>query len=737
MDYMTNPSSILGVASGLAMAGLGLIVLVVAVRARQRGVARAGTMAFASFALLWGFQITAANMSFMAISKGPVLFWSYANVALLIPMYLPLLVFMARHPAPIHRVANQPLALFLASVPAATMLLLLWTAPHLFVDGTQPHPVDGLPIASFGPLFIPVGLVGTIGVFVLALWAAVARWRQAASPAVRDQMAVVVAALLTYVSYKGTEVFTYGLPGSTLFDVLVLQGDLGLNWVHAAAAMLSVLAVAGIALARPGEPWRGLVVTTAVVPMAAGLLERFVIDMEAVGFNMVGLWRLLTVALFAYGIAHYRLLNIDLRARAATGIITYAALCLATTALLWQWGRDVLVDRPWLGGAALIGIPAMFAPALRFARAGGDGRGPPSDTGRVYRRRLEIYRAALEESRNQNMGPRTDQHYLSVLRRSLNITPDEHRVLLALADQSAPGTDDGLQPGQLVGGRYRVGRAIAEGSHGHIVLASDSLTGQNVVLKQLQNQWRSSAEARKRLEREIHLMRSLDHPHLVKLLDAVRGPTPILVMEHLSDGDLEQRLRKGALPPEACLRVVRDVAAALDSLHASGVVHRDVKPANILFDGDGRAKLGDFGIALALEPEEDWTQLTTQGTQPGTVAYMSPEQARGDRVTAASDQYSLAAVLYRMLTGEPPVSLQGLSDFRARRAIESQRPDFPIHDAPPAISMAVERAMSVAPSDRFASAGAFAEALTDADAEWTRKAPAATRAASPAPTEWA
>lgn len=198
---------------------------------------------------------------------------------------------------------------------------------------------------------------------------------------------------------------------------------------------------------------------------------------------------------------------------------------------------------------------------------------------------------------------------------------------------------------RLLDGGYRLVDLLAQGGVADVYRAIDESTGELVALKILR---RRDHQLARRLQREVELLGRLHHPGLVRLVDSgtVEGHG-YLVMELLEGGTLEDRLRRGPLPPAEAAEVVSTLAVGLDHVHAAGVVHRDVKPANVLFDRRGAAHLGDFGIAQWVET----ATLTSNGTTLGTAAYMAPEQLRGGPVGPAADLWALGVVAIESLTG--------------------------------------------------------------------------------------
>jgi serine/threonine protein kinase len=185
---------------------------------------------------------------------------------------------------------------------------------------------------------------------------------------------------------------------------------------------------------------------------------------------------------------------------------------------------------------------------------------------------------------------------------------------------------------------YRVLGPLGQGGMGEVVLAQDERLGRRVALKVLSHSFAADPQARERLHREARSLAALSHPHIAAIHALEEsGGRPFLVMEYVEGETLARTIARRPLRVEDVISVALAMAEALGHAHARGVIHRDVKPANILIRGDGSAVLTDFGIADL----ESATRLTAEGYTPGTVAYMSPEQARGAKVDARSDLFSL------------------------------------------------------------------------------------------------
>src|SRR5205085_2726462 len=201
--------------------------------------------------------------------------------------------------------------------------------------------------------------------------------------------------------------------------------------------------------------------------------------------------------------------------------------------------------------------------------------------------------------------------------------------------------------------RYRDPERVGHGGMGEIFCAVDESLGRAVAIKVLSERFAQDQAIRRRFTREaLAAARLSGEPNTVTIFDVGEwNERPFIVMEHLPGGTLDDRItREGPQPVDRVLRWLEQTAAALDHAHARGVVHRDVKPGNLLLDRDGNVHVADFGTASAAGLDS----LTLTGTVLGTAGYLSPEQARGDRATPASDHYALAVVAFELLTGKRP-----------------------------------------------------------------------------------
>ena len=271
-------------------------------------------------------------------------------------------------------------------------------------------------------------------------------------------------------------------------------------------------------------------------------------------------------------------------------------------------------------------------------------------------------------------------------------------------------TDDtDTERGQPFDGRYRVLGRLGVGGMATVYLAEDSSLGRKVALKVMAERYSEDGEFVERFRREAQAAARLNHPNIIAVYD--RGEAdgrPYIAMEYLQGRTLKQVIQaEGPLPPERAIAIAMQVLAGLRYAHEHGVVHRDVKPHNVLVGDDGRIKVTDFGIAHAGDP-----QMTEVGSIVGTAQYLSPEQARGRGVGPQTDIYSLGVVLYEMLAGRVPfegdssvaIAMQHVSD-----------PPPPLRalapDVPESLALVVAHAMLKDPAQRYGSADEFAADL--------------------------
>jgi serine/threonine-protein kinase len=264
--------------------------------------------------------------------------------------------------------------------------------------------------------------------------------------------------------------------------------------------------------------------------------------------------------------------------------------------------------------------------------------------------------------------------------------------------------------GRPFDGRYRLERRIGSGGMADVYLARDQTLGREVALKILADRYAQDPGFVERFRREASAAAGLNHPNIVAVYDRGQAEgTYYIAMEYLDGPTLKQEiLRRAPLPQEEAIGYAQDALRALDFAHRRGVVHRDVKPHNMVLTDEGRLKVTDFGIARA----QNTQQMTEVGSIVGTAQYLSPEQARGMDVGPASDIYSMGIVLYEMLSGELPFTGEGAVDI-AMKQVSDPPPPLSSKNrlVSPALEQVVMRALAKDPAMRFGSARQMSDEL--------------------------
>ena len=260
------------------------------------------------------------------------------------------------------------------------------------------------------------------------------------------------------------------------------------------------------------------------------------------------------------------------------------------------------------------------------------------------------------------------------------------------------------------GDRYRLGDVVGRGGMGEVRAATDVRLNREVAMKLLRADLADIDEVRQRFEDEARSAASLAHPNVVAVFDAgEEDGTPYIVMERLPGGTLADELTSGRMPAPEVRDLAVAVLGALAAAHTAGIVHRDVKPGNVLRAADGTWKVTDFGIAKIAEAAGD---LTASGVLIGTPAYVSPERIAGDPATPASDVYSTGVVLYEALTGRKAFTAENqLALAEQIRIGRVPTIDDVLPGVDPSLAHVVERAMATDPSRRFTDAGEMLRAL--------------------------
>jgi serine/threonine-protein kinase len=254
----------------------------------------------------------------------------------------------------------------------------------------------------------------------------------------------------------------------------------------------------------------------------------------------------------------------------------------------------------------------------------------------------------------------------------------------------------------LFDGRYRIMRKLGAGGMADVYLAEDQELGRRVAIKILNGRHANDDQFIERFRREAKNAAALNHPNIVSIYDRGNAEdTYYIAMEYLDGRTLKELIvSRGKAPVNVAIEYARQILSALRFAHRHGIVHRDIKPHNVLVDSEGRVKVTDFGIARA-----GTSQMTETGSIVGTAQYLSPEQARGGEVDPRSDLYSLGVVLYELLTGKTPFDGETPVEIAMKHLSTAPKPPSKLRsDIPPELDMVVLRALAKDPDDRYQSA---------------------------------
>jgi eukaryotic-like serine/threonine-protein kinase len=264
---------------------------------------------------------------------------------------------------------------------------------------------------------------------------------------------------------------------------------------------------------------------------------------------------------------------------------------------------------------------------------------------------------------------------------------------------------------RVLGGRYEVGELLGFGGMAEVHRGRDNRLGRDVAIKTLRHDLARDATFQLRFRREAQNAASLNHPAIVAVYDTgeEHAPTgeelPYIVMEFVNGRTLKEILgHEGRLMPRRALEITADICSALDFSHRHQIIHRDIKPGNVMLTQTGQVKVMDFGIARALASE--MSAMTQTSAVIGTAQYLSPEQARGEQVDARSDVYATGCVLFELLTGQPPFVGDNPVSVAYQHVREDPRPPSDLNpDVPPAVDAIVLKALAKNPANRYQSAG--------------------------------
>ena len=315
----------------------------------------------------------------------------------------------------------------------------------------------------------------------------------------------------------------------------------------------------------------------------------------------------------------------------------------------------------------------------------------------------------IELPKDANLAPKGEDQQGTFVATKTPATPEGWSISNTRAP--APALPHGeFAPGTVLGDRYEILALLGQGGMGAVYKARDTELDRLVALKIIRPELTTNPEILKRFKQELILARQVTHRNVIRIFDLGQADGfKFITMEYLEGQDLRGVLReKGKLTPEQAARVILQICRALEAAHGEGVIHRDLKPQNIMIDANGRAYVMDFGIARSAH----LPGMTQTGALVGTPEYMSPEQAKGEKLGEQSDIFSLGVILYELVVGQSPYYSETPLATLWKRLQEKAKPLCEIDPTiPKAFSDIVEKALEVEPENRFANAGEFAQRL--------------------------
>lgn len=651
-----------------------------------------GAFAFGALCLVWGAHLVLSNVGSVVLD--PVLarrLLLFSLAFLLVGPYL--LVELAADQDPSPRDALHWWVLRGTAVAAALgAAVSLFLFPELLFQGF--YDAGEALYARWGILRTLLVEAPFFAAFGLALVAFHRAKRAEPTPRTKRRASILLAGLGLYVGFNaannllfmGMEAAENPAPEPVFYTGLFL----------ALTLLVAVLGLRELRSARqavtPGEARRDRLVAAALLaPLAVGFAEAWVARTWFPNLYTVGFWRLLGVGVLAYGFARWRVFDLPQRTRegVATGAGA-AAAGLGGAAVYLGAGTIVSGVAPPLAGlaAAAASLPATV-------RASRNVLGPDPDASRderVYGQRVDSYRAAVESAMARGL-EEEDETFLEELRERYDITPEEDRVIRYYARDAVVGVDDGADDTT-----YERLRLLGEGGEGRTWLARDRTRERLVVLKEPLAGPLDDPALEETALKEARAARKVQHPNVVEVEEVVDADgSPVLVMEHVEGGSLADLLEdEGPLPWPRARGILLGVLAGLEAVHRAGLVHRDVKPSNVLLETDGTAKVADFGVATRRPGAVGGDTLRDPSDTVGTRGYVAPEVAAGERADEAADVYGAGALLHACLVGSPP---------------EPGEPALDTAALPPGAAEVLAKALDPDPAERWASVAAMREAV--------------------------
>lgn len=662
-----------------------------------------GAFPFGLFAILWGFQIVFANLAPFARTPADAQLLYLLSLAFLLPLPYLLLEFSSSQQFQ-GAGGSRGWALIRGGAALAGIVpaIALFNNPALVLGTVRASGVYMVP--EWGVLYT---FLITPSVYVglgLALVSLISSHHEAPTPRTRTRTTILLLGLGLYVSY---------LAGNNLLFYLLTAPP-----VLSPPTILHIVIFASLSATCVYGSWRiahhqdqtktegearldTLAVAALVIPLVYGGMESLVMLKFLPNLYTEGVWRFVGIGLITYGLARWRIFELPRKARHAAAVSTGLLSAVMIGGATYTITRTLIPSSSFPLAMGAVGLAATAIPSIRYSRqliAEDQGLDTPNRDEAIYRERIESYRAAVEASIARDT-LEEDERFLRSLRERYDISREEDRVVRLYAENAVA-----VPQGEDVVGMYERLRLLGAGGAGRTWLARDRSRERLVVLKEPLHHWQKDPEIKENVLQEARLASRVRHPNVVLIEQVVEddGGRPVLVMEYLEGGSLADVVsRRGKLPWRKAVDVMIGVLQGLEAIHEAGIVHRDVKPSNILLTSEGTPKIGDFGVAIPRSggntlPAGADEESTPGGPDAGTPRYMAPEVVRGSNATKRSDVYSAATVLQEVLTGEPP---------------QHDTPTLLPRDVPDELARVLVRGLAREPTDRFESAGAFRRTL--------------------------
>lgn len=696
----------LGAAGILAQAATGCFILLAGFVALGSASPRRHTVSFSLFLVLWGGFLLAGNIAQLAHQAGRL---QQAEELLILHSalqglaYLPLAVFTLSYP-PSQRVdLSRPPVLAALLAPMAILVGAVAVDPSLFHGGF------GVESGGWGP-----AKAGTHALFRLAIFAALIRlvlvWQRSTNPLEQRQALYVSLGFSLFVGFESVEdlVLQSSYPAETpLLVAFAGMGVIGLGvilWV-AEQLLTRTRSVSNV--------HRRLAVGCLAGSVALGMVSGASIIFSSMPeLPAEGVWRVGAVALLISAVTRFEQAEPAQALPTVAGVLGWLGVA-ATGLLTIHVGLTAIAGSSTYAFLGLMVLSTASAGALAWRRPGTFAeivrhmRRSRSSAGRA-RRDLELYEAALLSDRPTER--------LSQIRLRMSISEAEDAVMRRLVDEDGRAElapEGSYEPGDVLDDRYELTAALGQGACSQVYRARDRRTGEEVAIK-VPTSFSVDRQQLRRFLYESRTLLRLQHPNVVDAYELGHDEGwPYLAHELVEAGTLAERLDEDGMATGEAVQVVDGILAGLAHLHKEGLVHRDVKPENVLVTAEGTVKIGDLGLA------DTWDANRTQrlgpegtGTRAGTPAYMSPESLLGHPPRPACDVYAAGAILVEALTGSHYLGLQDAPYRTVKRAVLESPPQLDGVD--PQLLDVCEHALAKDPGDRYSNAASMREALQEA-----------------------